>query len=275
MDSKQVLNDALIKIKTDYEMAIKNGGNEEKNSAIRSSNIINNIHEFIKQEFINNSISPSKIHPAKSKTKPELELSGFLKTKKQDIAVIPSSPKKETITYNSILLGKTDKTGFEMSQKAISVNVRSQLSSVGKNFDTLFERTYAESLNLHLRTSSIILGEIYLVPLVEYDQKFARKHEIEFGKQLPEKYPIAFNALNNRQSMVNSNYKYERVVLLVVDFDNDEPIIMNKGDLIDHGILNKKTAETIDDNLFNPYTLIPDLLKIYEERHGGTNELKD
>ena len=75
--------------------------------------------------------------------------------------------------------------------------------------------------------------------------------------------------------MVNSNYKYERVVLLVVDFDNDEPIIMNKGDLIDHGILNKKTAETIDDNLFNPYTLIPDLLKIYEERHGGTNELKD
>ena len=101
MDSKQVLNDALIKIKTDYEMAIKNGGNEEKNSAIRSSNIINNIHEFIKQEFINNSISPSKIHPAKSKTKPELELSGFLKTKKQDIAVIPSSPKKETITYNS------------------------------------------------------------------------------------------------------------------------------------------------------------------------------
>ena len=96
-------------------MAIKNGGNEDKNSAIRSSNIINNIHEFIKQEFINNSISPSKIHPAKSKTKPELELSGFLKTKKQDIAVIPSSPKKETITYNSILLGKTDKTGFEMS----------------------------------------------------------------------------------------------------------------------------------------------------------------
>ena len=204
-----------------------------------------------------------------------MTMTGFLKNKSQDITVIPSEPKSEKISDNSILIGKKDEIGFELTNKAITVNVRSQLSSLNKNFDTLFERTFAESLNLHLRADSIVLGEIYLVPLLEYNSDHAKKNVVKFENLLHSKYPIAFNALNNRKNIENSNYKYERVVLLVVDFQHDEPIIMTKGDLIDHGILNKKSAEYINSDLFDPFTLIPDLLEIYKKRHDDINVLKD
>ena len=275
MDSKTALKNALIRIKQDYENAIVDGGEVKKTSVIRSSKIINHIHEFIKQEFINNGISADKIYPQKSKKGPELTMTGFLKNKSQDITVIPSEPKSEKISDNSILIGKKDEIGFELTNKAITVNVRSQLSSLNKNFDTLFERTFAESLNLHLRADSIVLGEIYLVPLLEYNSDHAKKNVVKFENLLHSKYPIAFNALNNRKNIENSNYKYERVVLLVVDFQHDEPIIMTKGDLIDHGILNKKSAEYINSDLFDPFTLIPDLLEIYKKRHDDINVLKD
>ena len=156
-----------------------------------------------------------------------------------------------------------------------TINVRSQLSSLNKNFDTLYERTFAESLNLHLRTPCIILGEIYLVPLKEYDQSSTSRNEIKFGNLLNKKYPILFNALNNRENNTNSNYKYERVVLLVVDFEQNIPQVMYRKDLIKYGIITQETENIIDENLFNPYCLVPDLLECYKGRHLSIKELFD
>ena len=276
MESKKLLENELLNIKTEIENAIRKGGTKKKNSLIRSSKVINHIHEFVKQEFINHSVSPNKIYPRRSQNKPELKFTGFLKRKNQDVVVIPSDPQPEKIVYNSVLIDDTDKIGNDLSNRAISVNVRSQLSSIGKNFDTLFERTFAESLNLHLRANTMILGEIYLVPLHGYDQSSADSNIVGFEKNiLRKKYPIAFNALNNRMSVTNSNYKYERVVLLVVDFNQSIPKLVDKESLINHNVLDKKTAESINPNLFDPYSLIPDLLKEYAKRHKSINDLTD
>lgn len=57
----------------------------------------------------------------------------------------------EILNFDGILKGERDKYGFEFTEHTLSVNVRSQLSSIAKNFDTLYERTFAEAINLHLR----------------------------------------------------------------------------------------------------------------------------
>ena len=271
----EFLEDRLRKMKVIYEDTVRKSGDEGKAKLIRSSKIIGHIHEFVKQEFINHGISKNKIYPRITETKPELKFSGFLKSKSQDVSILPNEPHSERITEDSILIGDTDHIGRSTTEKSITVNVRSQLSSLNKNFDTLYERTFAESLNLHLRTPCIVLGELYLVPFKEYDQSFTSKKKIRFGNILSRKYPIGFNALNNRFSNVNSNYKYERTVLLVVDFKPKQPKIMYKKDLIEYKILKSDEADKIDDNLFDPYSLIPDLLDNYKKRHGSIQNLGD
>ena len=273
MNINNFLMEQLSAIKNDYESAVVTGGDDEKSRLIRSSILINRLHEFVKQDFINHGIDPSKIYPQRMQTKPELKMSGFLKTKAQDITVIPSNPIPETIKSDSILIGNIDRVGKDITNRAITVNIRSQLSSLNKNFDTLFERTFAESLNLHLRTSCLIMGELYLVPLKEYEQAATKQNQIKFGKLLHEKFIIGFNALNNRATSKNSSYKYERVVLLIVDFEHNPPRIINKNELILHKILNKKYANSIDENLFDPFSLVSDLLNKYKQRHGSINSL--
>ena len=274
MNIHEFLVEQLLDIKKEYEMAVRIGGDEEKIRRIRSSILINHLHEFVKQDFINHGVDPSKIYPRRTQTRPELKMSGFLKTKAQDITIIPSDPSPEIIETNSILIGSTDRVGKDLTDRAITVNIRSQLSSLNKNFDTLFERTFAESLNLHLRSNRLIMGELYLVPLREYDQATTKQNQVKFGNLLHEKFLIGFNALNNRLTAKNSSYKYERVVLLIVDFEHGDPKIIDKNELMHHGILKKKHAENIDGSLFDPFSLVPDLLREYKKRHESIDSLR-
>src|SRR5690606_16476811 len=104
-------------------------------------------------------------------------------------------------------------------ESVLSVNVRSQLSSVSKNFDTLYERTFAESLNFHLRFPRMVLGEVYLINLKEYNSDHASINQVSFkNSQYIEKYILAFQALNDRINIDDPLYKYERIALLIVDF---------------------------------------------------------
>ena len=170
------LKSKLKEIKILYEQTIKSGGRDGVHSLIRSQKLIGIIHDYIKQELISYGISKDKIFPRLNETKPELRMSGFLKEKKQDISIISGKFKKETIK-EGVLIGKIDKIGKDIMNTSISINVRSQLSSLGKNFDTLYERTFAEALNLHLRTNKLIMGEVYMIPLVAYDPKKMAKKE--------------------------------------------------------------------------------------------------
>lgn len=264
----------LKEIKILYEQAIKNGGRDGVHSLIRSQKLIGIIHDYIKQELISYGISKDKIFPRLNETKPELRMSGFLKEKKQDISIISGKFKKESIK-EGVLIGKTDKIGKDIMNTSISINVRSQLSSLGKNFDTLYERTFAEALNLHLRTNKLIMGEVYMIPLVAYDpEKMARK-EVGWKEKAPIKYIPAFRELTKRESVDIDEYKYERVCLLIVDFREDNPKIINSAqELLGLGWIKKDEIDNFSLDGLGMKGFIKDLVVTYEKRQGNLNPLK-
>lgn len=264
----------LKEIKILYEQAIKNGGRDGVHSLIRSQKLIGIIHDYIKQELISYGISKNKIFPKLNETNPEICMSGFLKEKKQDISVISSKFNKETIR-EGVLIGKTDQIGKNVMNTSISINVRSQLSSLGKNFDTLYERTFAEALNLHLRADKLVMGEVYMIPLVAYDpDKMARK-EIGWKEKAPIKYIPAFRELTKRESVGIDEYKYERVCLLIVDFREENPkIISSAKELLDLGWIKKDEIDNFSLEGLGMKGFIQDLVIAYEKRQGNLNLLK-
>ena len=258
------LQKILKKIKKEFETAIKtakfNGniydnGNKAKEALIRSQKIINHIHDFIKKDFVKNGVSKNKIYPPIKQTKPELKIQGFLKAKNQDIAIVP----------NKSLVEKTSEY-FSENEKILSVNVRSQLSSLAKNIDTLYERTFAEALNLHLSYPKQVLGEVYLIPTHEYDDKAMIKNKVAFKKiSKIENYIKMFQAINQRSSTDNDEYKYERVCLLIVDFRNTKPKLYSDiQSLIKDGLISKKVDLSFQNLSINNFA--KDLVKIYNNR---------
>lgn len=81
----------LYKFKKLIQEAILEDGARGKESVIRSSSLINLIHDGVKQEFIEAGVCPDNIYPHLYETKPELKIAGFLKQKDQDICIVPSN----------------------------------------------------------------------------------------------------------------------------------------------------------------------------------------
>ncbi|MBS1777290.1 MAG: hypothetical protein JSS64_13530 [Bacteroidetes bacterium] len=154
----------------------------------------------------------------------------------------------------------------------MSINVRSQLSSSAKNFDTLYERTFAEALNLHLRCPKMVLGEFYMIAVNEYDSNAANNNEVKYKNvkgvaKHVEKYLLSFSAVNGRKSTTDDHFKYERVCLLIVDFSQKVPKIYNTNEeLKKDNLLPENSIATIE-NLSFP-NFISDLLKVYSTRFG-------
>lgn len=273
-DLKQ-LKEKLKEIKRLYEEAIKEGGRKAVLSLIRSQRLIGIIHRYIKEQLISFGVSPSKIYPGINRATPELSMAGFLKKKKQDISIISGKFKKEEIKKGA-LMGKTDNIGKDVMDKGISINVRSQLSSLAKNFDTLYERTFAEALNLHLRSPKLVMGEVYMISLVAYDPDKINKGKIGWKEKLPIKYIPAFRELNDRESHETDEYKYERVSLLIVDFREEEPkIVISSEDLSKMGWIKKEEIDTFSLEGLDIKNFVKDLLHAYKKRHGDLSLLKD
>jgi hypothetical protein len=269
-------------IKRDYENAINSG---TRTSTIRTSTLIKYIHNAVKTDFVNAAVHASLINPSKeylqkvinpskrAYNRPrrladkELKLAGFLKTKTQDISIVPDNIQinPTILGYNTMMNGYNDVYGDLFTESILSINVRSQLSSVTKNFDTLYERTFAESVNLHLRLPNMVLGEVYLIPVNEYDKDSST---ISFNRIDVSKYIEAFQAINMRSSRKDDNYKYERCCLLIVDFKRAIPKIYNStNELIQDGVLPTTTSSSLV-NLDYP-NFIDDILQIYSTRFPG------
>ena len=168
------------------ENSIITGGTRGKESIIRSSGLINLIHDAVKHDFIQAGINPNNIYPPFGSTRPELKMAGFLKQKNQDICIVPSMIEREqtTIDWGPLAYeSKSDPYGFEYSESTLVINVRSQMSSIAKNSDTLFERTFAEAQNLHMRYPNIVLGEVYLIPVHEYDDNLVKQNRVAFRQR--------------------------------------------------------------------------------------------
>lgn len=265
------IQDALTEIKKSMEKAIIRGGEKEKTALIRSQKLIKLIHDAVKSEFIKAGVNSENIKPKIGVSEGELKLAGFFKKKDQDICIIPNNiEEKEEISDSGLLLGEKDRYGKEYTEHIISVNIRSQLSSLAKNFDTLYERTFAESLNLHMRCPKMCLGEVYMIPVCEYDTHAAQEKKINFADRISsiEKYLLAFNMINLRKSVRDDLYKYERVCLLVVDFRRKIPKIYHDDtELKKDALLPYNTRATI--SRLNFRTFAKDLLKIYSGRFGS------
>lgn len=269
------LQEAINQVKAMIEGAITIGGTEAKNNLIRSQQPIKLLHEVVKSELIRYGVDRNSIKPSLGLSAGELKLAGFFKQKDQDICVLPSAarPCVETLKFEGILYGKRDLYGQNCTERTLSINVRSQLSSSAKNFDTLYERTYAEALNLHLRCPQMILGEFYMIAVKEYDSDAANNNRVQYKNirgiaNHIQKYLLSFEAINGRRNPDIDHYKYERVCLLIVDFSQDIPKIYNTDEeLRADGLLPTGSTASIEKLSFPNF--IPDMLKLYKDRFGG------
>ena len=80
-----IIDEQLLTFKNMIEEAILSGGAKGKESAIRSSGLINLIHDAVKNELIENGVHPNNIFPPFGVSKPEIKMAGFLKQKDQDV----------------------------------------------------------------------------------------------------------------------------------------------------------------------------------------------
>ena len=268
------IDEQLLEFKRLIEDSIITGGARGKESMIRSSGLINLIHDAVKFEFMQAGVNRDNIYPHFGATKPELKMAGFLKQKDQDICIVPSNIRKLSTTINWGPLAfenKNDPYGFDYSTNTLVINVRSQMSSLAKNADTLFERTFAEAQNLHIRYPDIVLGEVYLIPVHEYDDNLVKRNRVGFrSKQTNiEKYISFFNSINNRPTC-GDDYAYERCALLIVDFNRPQPYLFrNSDELKSAGYISQSFG--IEYASLNFHDFVDDILSVYAERYNIRN----
>lgn len=250
---------------------VSSNGKEGWTSAIRSSSLINQVHELTKTAFLNEGVMSNLIFPPSGQSKPELKIAGFLKAKDQDIVIvpqnIPTSPRP--ISWGPLQFeNQIDKYGEAYINSSIIVNVRSQLSSIAKNTDTLFERTFAEAVNLREIYPNVILGEVYMIPVKAFDQSKFDDNIIAFKEKVNlEKYISFFHSItaNGPNALP---YQYNRVALLIVDFEKDTPkVYESTQELIDDGLVAESfsleiasiSISSFAENILQDYSEINDL----------------
>ena len=252
------------------EDSITQGGIEAKEAIIRSSRPINNIHEAVKSALINAGIDQQRIYPPLGASSPEMRLSGFLKQKHQDVCVAPDghSPVNETM-QEGLLQETADFYGKAYTERVLAINIRSQISSLAKNFDTLYERTIAEAQNLHVRCNKMVLGEVYMIAVKEYDPTAMKTKRIAFIDRVGavEKYIKSFQAINGRLDVEKEDYKYEKACLLIVDFSKSPAKIYSTNEeLIADGLMPKNSHANIVELNWESFT--PSILATYSARFG-------
>ena len=264
------IQEAVNNFKALIEGSILQGGIEAKEAMIRSSRPINNIHEAVKSALIIAGIESDRLYPPLGASSPEMKLAGFLKQKHQDVCVAPKDYKPmNEIMQEGLLQEEADYYGKTYTERVLSINVRSQMSSLAKNFDTLYERTIAEAQNLHVRCPKMVLGEVYMIAVKEYNPVAMKDNKIKFidKRGAVQKYIKSFQAINGRTDFTKEDYKYEKVCLLIVDFEQSPAKIYSSNEeLISDGLMPANSQANIVELNWESFT--PSILKTYESRFG-------
>lgn len=265
-----------IFVNSNGESIQKNDGASAKASLTTSSQFINKLHEVVKvsikeelenQDFIFE--DDFKIHPPLNESRPEQVMYGYLKKKKQDVVFLFEDKEDETIQKGA-LRGDIDSVGSKATDTSIILGVRSSLSSLDKNFDTLIERAYAEALNVRLRNPLVVMGEIFLLPVKEYDQNEMKNNIVAFNSSFTKikKYMSVFKSISgrNKHTIRADYYKYERSCLLIVDFDQSPiKIYTTLQELKNDNVVPRNFR--INYSKLSPVNFSTDLVNIYKMRH--------
>ena len=126
-----------------------------------------------------------------------------------------------------------------------------------------------------MRYPDIVLGEVYLIPVHEYDDELVKRNIVGFkNKQTNiEKYISFFNSVNNR-SIGGNNYAYERCALLIVDFNQSQPYLFKNSTELKHaGFISKDFG--IEYASLNFQNFATDILEIYSNRYNLNNLIQD
>jgi hypothetical protein len=229
--SLKSIQKAIENFKELIEASIIENGAKGKEAMIRSSRPILNIHEAVKVELVEAGINEDLIFPPLNSRTPELKLAGSRKQKNQDVCVVSNLDKAEEILEEGLLQNVVDEYGEKFTERTISINIRSQISSIQKNFDTLYERTTSEAINLHDRCPKMVLGEVYMIAVPEYDDKEVKDNKIVFKKPNQAtvlKYIKSFQAINNRKGTEKNFYKYEKVCAIKLNRWKMNPILRSR-----------------------------------------------
>ncbi|QTA83285.1 Uncharacterized protein dnl_56830 [Desulfonema limicola] len=277
-----LLQNAVQEIKNNIYHAVVNAkfgqsvyenGLKAKTALIRSEKLIQKIHEITKislYEEISRHKIKHQIHPPIGYDSPELDVWGLLKKKQQDIVILFSPSNREKIDQGP-MKGQYDELGTKAAKQAVVIGVRSQLSSIDKNFDTLMERAFAETLNLRLKHPELVMGEVYLLAVREYDSQEMKKNKIAWKYRFTkaEKFISIFNAMSNRKDYQNTSelYKYERSALILADFSrNPVKIYKDMEELKKDSVVSKNFPENY--SKLSPVNFSKDIIDTYMKRHG-------
>jgi hypothetical protein len=282
------LQHALSQIKTKIEATIttatfvsksgehktKNNGLEAKNALIKSEQLIQVIHEVVKNSIHNelkkqNITRNYKIHPDIGSSSPEQKAWGFFKKKAQDVVITFTDPTEEEI-IDGALKGQIDKLGRRSTEESIIIGVRSQLSSIAKNYDTLMERMFAESLNLRLRNPKVVMGDVYLIPAYEYLTDPMKQNQVSYSSNKTdiEAFISIFNSFTGREDYLNRDdfLKYECSSLIIVDLNqNPIKIYENLSELKADGLVSQSFNEPYDE-LLAPSKFAKNIIFTYRKR---------
>lgn len=274
---KKMIEDAISKRVVSGSTTNKYGiefanGQKAKESLIRSQKLIYELHEFTKNEFLAYGIDMKEIFPPINSGSPEVKLHGYFKPKTQDVCIVPNSLDNvsELVNWGAVIgTGSTSIYGKYKEERILSTNIRSQLSSVNKNIDTLFERMIAEALNLHLQYPSLVLGELYMIPVHEYDDSAMTNNTVAFKQAQTDiaKFINFFSFLNRYDGKKENAYKYNRAALVVVDFKQSIPkIYYSTDELKNDGLVPSDYHKEL--NELSPATYVYDLIRMYQEVIG-------
>lgn len=109
-----------------------------------------------------------------------------------------------------------------------------------------------------------------MIPVKEYDASVMDNNDIAFIDRVGavEKYIKSFQAINGRLNFEKEEYKYERVCLLLVDFQQTPAKIYGTNqELYDDNLLDENSDASIEKLSWDKFT--EDILENYETRFGG------
>jgi len=170
---------------------------EDPVKAVRSQNMIKQLHAFSIRE-----LKRLKVSEALVDIKPEAKMYGAHKPKLVDVGV--THPEAGPL---------------------IAICVRSQMSSIDKNFINYYEGIIGDVISLHEKYPALVAGQIYMLPkaTIITDERGRRRHE---PHDLRKKEKL-FKLITNRKDRSDRIDKYEHLAFLAVDFAKDPPEILD------------------------------------------------